>query len=105
MQELQNQRQFNKVEQAPQDKDLMELAALSHDLLQNTVGKKWFKAVQNFYIIKQGTFHPGMTNADYWAAYREGQNSFIRQIELWHKEKQMADQLKARQLNEQEKGE
>ncbi len=89
------------VKQAQQDKEIIELAALTHDLLESAIGRKWIKAAQEYYLVKQGSFHPGITNCEYWAAYREGQNSFIRQLDSWYREKKISDQLKAAQANQE----
>jgi len=96
MQAPQNQQASQpNIRQQEQDTDLTALAALSHDLMETPLGKKWIEAAEKWFMIKCGVVNPQMQNWEGYAAFREGQNFFIRQLRQWTKEHKAALQVKA----------
>lgn len=82
------------VQQKEQDQDLLNCVALTHDLMETTLGKKWLEALENWYMVRMGAVDPRAQNWEAWGAFREGQNSLIRQLRQWVKEHKVAMQVK-----------
>lgn len=97
-QQNQHQSQPN-LKQAEQDPDLLQVVALTHDLMETPLGKKWLDAMERWFMIRVGVVNPQMQNWEGYAAFREGQNFMIRQLRQWTKEHKTALQVKAENAN------
>lgn len=102
MQALQNQQASQpNVQQKDQDPDLVSLVILTHDLMETPLGKKWLEAMERWYMVRMGVADPRPQNWEAYAAFREGQNSLIRQFREWVKEHKVALQVKAQNAHEE----
>ena len=102
MQGQQNQQASQpNIKQQEQDPDLVALVALTHDLMETPLGKKWAEAAEKWFMVRVGVVNPQMQNWEGYAAFREGQNFLIRQLRQWTKEHKAALQVKAQNAAEE----